>query len=321
MKTVLNLRKYVEETLGFKIHPVLWKKSPSMPLLITDLYHLYESPFIDSRVIFIIDKGRDEITPASVKKHISMIREKTGVDIVYVKDTVSSFNRKRLIEQNVPFIIPGNQMYLPMLGIDLREYFRKNIIEKTVFSPSTQVFLLSAIINDNEQCSPKNAAEKLGYSQMTLSRVFDELEAAGIGVHSISGKERVLTFEHDKKALWEKIKPYLQSPVKKRTVFYGDKTERMYSSGLSALSVYSMIAEYRPVYAVSSDTWDKINRKPASGSQSLKNEIEIEVWKYDPGLLSTRRIVDPFSLYLCFKDESDERTQSAIDQMMENYKW
>ncbi|HPG35697.1 MAG TPA: hypothetical protein PLG63_05110, partial [bacterium] len=238
MKVVQNLRKYVEETLGIKIHPVLWKKSRAMPLLITDMYHLYESPFIDSSVIFIIDKGRDELTPASVKKHISMIREKEGVDIVYVKDTVSSFNRKRLIEQNVPFIIPGNQMYLPMLGIDLREYFRKNIIEKTVFSPSTQVFLLSAIINDNGQYCPRNAAEKLGYSQMTLSRVFDELEAAGIGAHTISGKERFLTFENDKKALWEKIKPYLQSPVKKRTVFYGDKTERMYLSGLSALSAY-----------------------------------------------------------------------------------
>ncbi|HNW16097.1 MAG TPA: hypothetical protein PKM15_05290 [bacterium] len=321
MKVVQNLRKYVEETLGIKIHPVLWKKSRAMPLLITDMYHLYESPFIDSSVIFIIDKGRDELTPASVKKHISMIREKEGVDIVYVKDTVSSFNRKRLIEQNVPFIIPGNQMYLPMLGIDLREYFRKNIIEKTVFSPSTQLFLLSVIINDNGQYCPRNAAEKLGYSQMTLSRVFDELEAAGIGAHTISGKERFLTFENDKKALWEKIKPYLQSPVKKRTVFYGDKTERMYLSGLSALSAYSMIAEISPVYAVSSDTWNEINRKSASGSQSLKNEIEIEVWKYDPGLFSRNGVVDPFSLYLCFKDDSDERTQSAIDQMMENYKW
>ena len=321
MKTVQNLTKYVEETLGIKIRPVLRKERPAMPLLITDMYFLYETPFIDSHVIFMIDKGREELTPASVKKHIALIREKWGADVIYVKESVSSFNRKRLIEQNVPFIIPGNQMYLPMLGIDLREYFRKNIVEKTIFSPSTQAFLLSVLINNTGPYCPGNAADKLGYSQMTLSRVFDELEATGVGVHSISGKERFLTFENDKKALWKKIKPYLQSPVKKRTMFYGDKTEKMYSSGLSALSTYSMIAEHHPVYAVSSDTWNEINKKTPSGSQSLKNEMEIEVWKYDPGLLSWNGVVDPFSLYFCFKDDNDERTQSAIDQMMENYKW
>jgi hypothetical protein len=321
MKTVQNLTKYVEETLGIKIRPVIWKDTRAMPLLITDLYHLYESPFIDSRVIFMIDNGREEISPASVKKHISLIREKRGIEVIYVKNALSSFNRKRLIEQKIPFIIPGNQMYLPMLGIDLREYFRKNIIEKVVFSPSAQAFLLSVLINGTGTYCPKNAAEKLGYSQMTLSRVFDELEAAGIGTHTISGKERFITFESDKKVLWEKIKPYLKSPVKKRTVFYGDKTEKMYSSGLSALSTYSMIAENRPVYAVSIDTWNEMSRKTPSGSQSLKNEMEIEVWKYDPGLLSRNGVVDPFSLYLCFKDDNDERTLSAVDQMMEDHKW
>jgi hypothetical protein len=31
---------------------------------------------------------------------------------------LASYERKRLIEQNVPFIVPGNQLYLPDLGID-----------------------------------------------------------------------------------------------------------------------------------------------------------------------------------------------------------
>lgn len=326
MKTVFNLVKYIEETLGIKSRPVLWKESKAMPMFITNLYYLYESTLIDSRILFIIDKCSEELTPASIKKHISIIREKWGAEVIYVKDTLSSFNRKRLIEHKIPFIIPGNQMYLPMEGIDLREYFRKSIIEKSVFSPSTQVFLLSAIINnDCGTYCPKDAAEKLGYSQMTFSRVFDELKAEGIGVHSTSGKDRFLTFEKNKKELWEKIKPYLRSPVKKRIDFFGKITEEMYPAGFSALSKYSMIADPgNPVYAVSLDVWKRTDSKKRAVNENSsvgKDSFQIEIWKYDPGLLSKNGVADPFSLYLCFRDENDERIQSAIEQMMENYKW
>ena len=45
--------------------------------------------------------------------------------MVYVTGALASYERKRLIEQKVPFMVPGNQLYLPDLGIDLREYFRQ----------------------------------------------------------------------------------------------------------------------------------------------------------------------------------------------------
>jgi hypothetical protein len=33
--------------------------------------------------------------------------------------------RKRLVREGVPFIVPGAQMFLPMLMVDLRERFSK----------------------------------------------------------------------------------------------------------------------------------------------------------------------------------------------------
>lgn len=325
MKTVIELKKYIEELLNIKSEPVLWKESRGMPIFLKDLYYFYESNLIDHRVLFIIDKCNEELTPASIKKHISVIRDKWGIEVIYVNDALSSFNRKRLIQQKIPFIIPGNQMFLPMDGIDFREYFRKSILEKPVFSPSTQVFLLSAIINNNygSYC-PKDVAENLGYSQMTISRVFDELEAAEIGIHSTSGKERYLIFEEKKKALWEKAKPYLQSPVKKRITFYRVVSEMICSAGLSALSNYSMIADPdKPVYAVSSKLFKETNymENTVNRNHSFEKEFVIEIWKYDPKLLCKNYIADPFSLYLSLKDDRDERVQSSIEQMMENYKW
>ena len=78
MKTVSYLTKYIEEILRIKSRPVLWKDGRAMPVFITNLYYLYESTPIDSRILFIIDKCSEKLTPASIKKHIPIIREKGG---------------------------------------------------------------------------------------------------------------------------------------------------------------------------------------------------------------------------------------------------
>ena len=48
---------------------------------------------------------------------------------------------------------------------------------------------------------------------------------------------------------------------------------------------------------------------------------EIEVWWYPPALFAERGIVDPFSLYLSLKADHDERTEAALEEMMEKFQW
>jgi hypothetical protein len=43
-----------------------------------------------------------------------------------------------LIEQKVSFIVPGNQLYLPDLGLDLREYFRQRAVDPLSLTLSLQ---------------------------------------------------------------------------------------------------------------------------------------------------------------------------------------
>jgi hypothetical protein len=63
--------------------------------------------------------------------------------VVYVTGTLASYERKRLIEHKVAFLVPGNQLYLPDLGIDLREYFRRPpAAADTALSPATQAMLI-----------------------------------------------------------------------------------------------------------------------------------------------------------------------------------
>jgi hypothetical protein len=45
----------------------------------------------------------------------------------------------------------------------------------------------------------------------------------------------------------------------------------------------------------------------------------LEVWKYDPFLLSNNDHVDDLSLMLSLRDDTDERVQKELDTIRNNY--
>lgn len=58
---------------------------------------------------------------------------------------------------------------------------------------------------------------------------------------------------------------------------------------------------------------DKIGQK--------EGEIRIEEWKYDPKKLSHTEFIDRLSLYLCFRDNKNERIENALEQLIDNVEW
>ena len=45
-----------------------------------------------------------------------------------------------------------------------------------------------------------------------------------------------------------------------------------------------------------------------------KAAVNIELWKYDPGIFSRNGSIDPISLALCFENNADERIEEAIEK-------
>ena len=75
------------------------------------------------------------------------IRAIAGHPVVYVTEALASYERRHLIAKKVPFIVPGNQLFLPELGIDLREYFRGRAPTADVhLSPATQAVLIATLL-------------------------------------------------------------------------------------------------------------------------------------------------------------------------------
>ena len=239
---------------------------------------------------------------------------------------LTAYNRKRLIEQKVPFIVPGNQMYLPTLGIDFREHFRRLHSEPAPLSPSAQVLMLHALLRaGQDMLTPKEMAARLGYSAMTMTRAFNELEATSLGEVSTSGKERHLRLAATPQETWTKAQPFLRSPVKKRICIRRiAAASRGLRAGLSALADYTMLAPpARATHALSREDW-KVLRQQHGVIEVPDHDPEalgIEVWSYSPAQFADGDLVDPLSLYLSLRDSDDERVEASLEELMEQMKW
>jgi DNA-binding MarR family transcriptional regulator len=217
-------------------------------------------------------------------------------------------------------------MYLPFLGIDLREHFKIIREAEASFSPSTQVVVLYYLFhNDKLDFTPKKLARELGYSTMTMSRALDELEDTGLGTIVMEGRKRVLRFDKDKKKVWEIALERLRSPVKKILwVKYLLNEPLGMKAGLSALAHYSNLAEPpSPVLALEGKQWKRIKTNDNAMILDIAepSASELEIWSYSPSLFAKMGVVDRFSLFLSMKEDNDERVQSALEEMMEQVAW
>lgn len=320
---------YLNTTLGIKVELEPYEKLKKLPLFLREGYKLKVLK-IFNHTLLLANPGTDsDITPAGIKKQLGTLRKNTDLDPVLILETIDPFLRKRLIEYKVSFIVPGTQMYLPQLMIDLREHFSKKSAKRVRLSPSAQVVLLSDIYSRLERpVTPVELGAKFGYTKMTMSRVIDELEHLGICRVEQKGKNRFAWIEPEGIALWERISMHLRSPVKRRLYASSEKNighSGCPKAGISALAELTLLSPGDiPVYAVSKEEFAVLKKRDGVSEveNSFDARLELEVWNYNPSLLNDNNdVVDTLSLFLSLREEQDERVQLALKEMMEKFQW
>ena len=115
-----QLERYLHAALGVAVTTTPWRQRDRLPHFIKEIYGFAETKLLGIPFLLAVDTNPAEQSPATLRKHMDLLRTKQNADVIYVRANVTAYNRQRLIEHKVPFIVPGNQMYLPMLAIDLR---------------------------------------------------------------------------------------------------------------------------------------------------------------------------------------------------------
>jgi hypothetical protein len=325
---------YLQETLGIQPASRPWSGIARLPYYLQDEFELHELRAADRSILLAVNRRKKHPTPSALRERLEKLKAAASRPVVYVTGALASYERKRLIEQKVPFIVPGNQLYLPDLGIDLREYFRQPPKEAvSAFSPATQALLLRALLSKSTQTewNPAAMASEVGYTAMTVSRIVNELTSAGVAKLDQRGRARWLLMDRTPAAIWEFIRPRLRTPVKRR--FWAhipttpDRTV-VPLAGLSALAYYTQLADpAAPVYAVGGGQLRSAGFKNVEETpDGAPGGCLLEVWSYAPILGTSARnneknAVDPLSLNLSFQGNTDERIDLALEELKERFPW
>lgn len=318
-----ELIKYLKDTLGIEaeIKPLKSERLKALPVYIAESYSFNIVRLYRQDILLVV--VNHSFTTESLRKHLEIIRAAFEMISVFVIHQLESYNRLRLIEKKIPFIIPGKQMYLPDLLIDLKEFGVNPKVPVKIMQPATQLLLLYHLqVESLEGINLKGIAEKLSYNPMTITRAAYYLY--NMSICELRGtKDKHLHFNSAGKALWERVEPLMNNPVKKSYHFSGwVKEENLYRTNNNALAHYSDLNDdVIDYFAVRPGYLRFLVGTNLHRSGPLEGNICIEEWKYDPSFLTKDKYVDPLSLYLCFRKKPDERIEMALEQIINNMVW
>jgi hypothetical protein len=315
-----NLIKYLNDILGVEaiVIPLEKQLFQQLPLYITATYKVQETTIYGQRICLLTAKNQENIpTPDQLSKQMLFITQKIELPMVYVFDKVISYNLKRMIQKGINFIIPNKQLFVPALMMDLRRTTDKIPSKAVLLTPLAQFLLLYHLQKEKlNSFTTQQLTDKFMQPYRTVSRAVKNLGELGL-CNLVGRKEKQIQFAAKGKELWILAQIFLQNPVE-RNLFTNKILNENQSclSNINALAHYTMLNdEERCYFAVNKDTTKKLDMNKYAGDNA------IEVWRYNPELLSDNGFVDKLSLYLLFKNDTDERIQSELEQMINEIQW
>jgi len=320
------IQRYLHDTLGLRVILAPWDAAGMLPYYLADVFAVRRLTIHGHDLLLALDQRPKPPKLSELRAQLERLQTTSDLPVIYVTEAMASYERKRLIEHRVPFLVPGNQLYLPDLGIDLREYFRTAKSEAGgTLSPATQAVLITLLLSKPWKADwvLSEIVARLGYTAMTLTRVLRELAAEGLAEVRQHGRERHLHVNAAPQDLWERARKLMRSPVK-RSIWVPTAAADAHAlpvAGMSALARETQMADPPwPVYAIGPSEWRqaKLNL-PALFSTPTDGCSEWQLWTYSPALIRDSGAVDPLSLTLSLEHDRDDRTQIALDEIRKQF--
>lgn len=305
----------------------------NLPHFTMDHYAFWRADLFGGERLIMALRPEAEFSIEEIGRHVEIVRARAdGRQTILLFEHLSAARRRALLGHRMAFLVPMAQLFVPEALLDLRERTpRPAARAPDLFSPTAQQVILGALLEPMASGQAANAtalARRYGVAVMSMSRAFDELEAARMAEARRDGRQRALSLQAAGRELWDLAAPRLQSPVRKvRTVIIpgaGPESARIgvRVAGESALSLYTDLAEPRMQrLAAPAAGWGQLVRDNALRETYPRDPagVEVETWAYDPGALARGDVVDKLSLYLSLRDHADERVALAAADLLETF--
>lgn len=319
------MKKYLTEIFGLSVKIEKWDGKSKLPLYLRNKREYFVLSMGNVQSV-LMKNNSDNFNVSGFEKEMHEIEKYAEMSVILWLDAVSTYQRNALVKNRIPFIVPNSQIFVPELGMSLKEFCagKREKVEK--IAAATQFLLLYFIYQKkHEEKSQSEIAEHLNMSAMNVSRAVQELQELGLLESRKEGTSKIIKSVATGKALYQLSSEYLKSPVQKKiyvSLKHFDMSLPL--AGETALAKQSMLNYPKcTVYAMDKKLIKDIPKEAIVEPKLMtdKNYVEIELWKYNPSVYTSDEMVDIVSLVQSLKDVEDERVEMQIEEIMEEYKW
>ncbi|MBQ8232574.1 MAG: hypothetical protein IJZ34_11700 [Lachnospiraceae bacterium] len=318
-----NTINYLRQVFGTAFKTEYSKFCNALPMYMTERYQFHFIKLSNDKQSYVLVKSikKQDINMNQLKKQMKQIYSYSDSLPIFVFESLRLSQRNVLIRNQIPFIQPDNQIYIPNVMINLSE---KEILQKEYaeeFSIAAQVTYIYLLLNNIKETNAPRLAAEIPYSKITFNRALAELVSREL-LYTVGNATRKIYKTIDREDFWKKGKKFLFNPVEK--VFYANyklDNRGLLISGETALSRLRTSLNEASIgfYASSSEKIKNMDKECFINKYDIVSEhyLVIEQFKYNPSFLSTSHYIDIISLYAQLKDSDDERIQIALEELLE----
>ena len=299
------MKKFFDETFGLNLIEV--KKKIDLPAFLTSnfsigLYRIFEHEFVFIKYLF-----EEDFSIVDYSKRKKQIEDYFNIPCVLVFSKLNTNQKKGLIRNNYMFVLENKQIYMPIIGIILKNVKTDDIENK--FTPIIQLCSIYIYNKIEEVHTIDSITKSLNINNMAASRSLKFLTKLDLLTVKKINRINYYKVKVTKRYYFNTLCNYLINPIKKLCKV-PKNLYHMKLSGYSALSRNTCVLD-NPY-----NTYATVDEY--KNDDTLVEFDLIQVWKYDPNLLSNNDCIDFISLYAIFKNQNnDERTEEMLEKLKE----
>lgn len=287
-------------------------------------YKFYDGEFHGMPLLFAEPKGK-VATPRCLSVTANNLTSLLQLPIVFLLPACPAYERQRLIDKDVYFVVSEKYVHLPMLLAN--ERVRKTKQAKTLTPVAQYLLLYHLQIGSIEGMAARDIEDKIPYSYASITLGLTCLEDLGLCKKVAEGsKRKVIHFDMKGMNLWEQAQSFLINPVEERIYCDGLLSDDSFPEcGINALAHYTRLNP-DPERTIMMSVKQLRNFKSSEAlvrPNEFDGNIIIEAWKYPPVTATGVKAewVDKLSLAISLREDEDPRVEGEVERLINETEW
>ena len=287
-------------------------------------YKFYDGEFHGMPLLFAEPKGK-VATPRCLSVTANNLTSLLQLPIVFLLPACPAYERQRLIDKDVYFVVSDKYVHLPMLLAN--ERVRKTKQAKTLTPVAQYLLLYHLQIGSIEGMAARDIEDKIPYSYASITLGLTCLEDLGLCKKvTEASKRKVIHFDMKGMNLWEQAQSFLINPVEERIYCDGLLSDDSFPEcGINALAHYTRLNP-DPERTIMMSVKQLRNFKSSEAlvrPNEFDGNIIIEAWKYPPVTATGVKAewVDKLSLAISLREDEDPRVEGEVERLINETEW